>query len=197
MPELIAFEPDQIIARYLDEGDLDRYYAILMELNQQVNLVSRETTRESFRRLVAESLLPLERIGVEARSLLDIGSGGGMPSIPLLLALRSVRRAVLLERTLKKAKALRTIVSELGLPAEVVDRNHDEYRADTRFDLVTIRLVKLTERLLGKAIKETKSTGRIVYWSTPQFPLGKHDADIHNFKSPQDEVSKSFTIISR
>lgn len=197
MSEPIIYSPAEIVAKYLSPEALNSYFDFLMSENQRVNLVSRETTRGSFERLVAESLLPLEWVGTDFRSLLDIGSGGGMPAIPILLALPVIVRATLVERTLKKARALRGIVQNLGLQAKVEERNFDEIQRGRPYDLITIRLVKLDRRMLEKALGMLAPGGKIVYWSTPQFDCGKHDSLIHNFRSPEDEVTKSVTVVSR
>ena len=197
MSEPLLYSPSELIAKYLTPDSLNSYFDFLMDENQRVNLVSRETTRGSFERLVAESLLPLEWVGTGYRDLLDIGSGGGIPSIPVILALSGLKRASLIERTLKKARALRGIVQNLGLSAKVIDKNFDEYHPNHPHDLITIRLVKLDARMLEKALVMLAPGGKIVYWSTPQFDCRKHDTVIHNFKSLEDEVSKSLTVISR
>jgi len=197
MSEPFIYSPAELIAKYLTPEALDSYFDSLMSENQRVNLVSRETTRGSFERLVAESLLPLEWIGLEWRELLDIGSGGGIPSIPIIQSLARLKRADLVERTLKKARALRGIVQNLGLSARVIDQNFDEYRPTHHYDLITIRLVKLDSRMLEKVLGLLSPGGKIVYWSTPQFDCRKYDFVIHNFRSHEDEVTKSVTIVSR
>jgi 16S rRNA (guanine527-N7)-methyltransferase len=197
MTEATLYSPADLISKYLAPEELDAYFSALMDENQRVNLVSRETTRAGFEKLVAESLLPLEFVGTAFRELLDVGSGGGIPAIPLLLALSNLKRAVFVERTLKKARALRGIIQNLGLSARVVDRNYEEHHSNRRPDLITMRLVKLDRRLLERAVSDLAPGGKIVYWSTPQFDCRKHDIVIHNFRSPEDEVTKSLTVISR
>lgn len=196
MTEPLIYSPSEIIAKYVSPEAVDSYFDALMSENQKVNLVSRETTRGSFERLVAESLLPLEWVGTDFRELLDIGSGGGIPAIPLMQALPQLKRATLIERTLKKARALRGMIQNLALTAKVEDHNFDEFHPNHPCDLITIRLVKLDNRMLEKAVTMLAPGGKIVYWSTLQFEWRKHDTIIHNFRAPEDEVTKSVTIIS-
>jgi len=196
MTEPLIYSPTEIIAKYLAPVAVDSYFDALMSENEKVNLVSRETTRGSFERLVAESLLPLEWVGTDSRELLDIGSGGGIPSIPLMQALPQLKRATLIERTLKKARALRGIIQNLALSAKVEDRNFDEFRSGHPYDLITVRLVKLDNRMLERALTMLVPGGKIVYWSTLQFDWRKRDTVIHNFRAPEDEVIKSVTVIS-
>jgi 16S rRNA (guanine527-N7)-methyltransferase len=61
---------------------------------------------------VAELLQPGERVA-------DIGSGAGLPGVPLLIA-KPELRIVLIEASLRRTEFLRTAVSELGLDVEVV-----------------------------------------------------------------------------
>jgi hypothetical protein len=94
----VSFDITELLAKYDPKGKLESYHDLLMAENQRVNLVSRETTREDFERLIAESLLPLEILTSGFGSYLDIGSGGGFPAVPILMTERVVGESILLER---------------------------------------------------------------------------------------------------
>ncbi len=60
-------------------------------------------------------------------TLLDVGSGAGLPGVPLLIA-RPGWRGVLLEPRQKRWAFLKTVIRELELDAEAVDRRYEELR---------------------------------------------------------------------
>jgi len=195
MPPALDLNPPEIIKKYLQPHRLDRYYKYLMAENQKVNLVSRETSREDFDRLTAESLLPLEILDNGFGSYLDIGSGGGFPAIPILMTERVFGEAVLLERTQKKAHALQRILAELDLPATVHDRDYEHFQLPAKFDLITLRYVKLTPRLLDRIAGHLSDDGRFVYFSTPEFEITSAGVETYAYVSPQSDVVKSFSVL--
>jgi len=96
----IEFEP----------GDLDklaRYLALLFRANQSFNLTSEADASNAWSRHILDSLtlLPLLAHLPERARIIDIGSGGGLPGIPLAIALPRLR-FTLLEATGKKAEFL-------------------------------------------------------------------------------------------
>lgn len=104
---------------------LATYLELLLRANEEMNLVSRKeavpetlVSRHLLDALEALPLLP-DSSGRPLR-LLDVGSGGGVPAIPLLLSRRDLE-GVLVESTGKKARFLEGVVRELGLTARVVN----------------------------------------------------------------------------
>jgi 16S rRNA (guanine527-N7)-methyltransferase len=197
MAELLGFDPKALIDQYLDRKKLDLYYELLMEQNRLVNLVSRETDRGAFDRMVAESLLPLDRIERPVKTYLDIGSGGGLPSIPILLSGSVAGDSFLVERTGKKAKALGEIIQGLNLPARIVSSNFEEISDLPRLHLISLRYVKLSRRLLERIMKNIKRDGSFVYYSTPDFKQTSFAAQTWSFGSGEDQVIKSFTVFTK
>jgi 16S rRNA G527 N7-methylase RsmG len=194
MPKTLPFDPAALIDRYLDRTRLDLYFELLMEQNRLVNLVSRETDRAAFERMVGESLLPLDLIDRPVPSYLDIGAGGGLPSIPILLAGTVAGEAILVERTGKKARALEEIVRGLELPARVIPVNFDEISGLPRLHLVTLRYVKLSRHLLERIMKSLKRGGRFVYYASPDFKTDLPATQSVAFVSGEDQVVKSLTV---
>ena len=112
---------------------VERYLDLLYSANRSLNL-TRVSRNDAFRRHIEESLSLLELApwgdGAEA---LDLGSGGGLPGIPLALARPGVRLR-LLERTQKKARFLTATAAELGLGnVEVVALDSRDYRSTPSF----------------------------------------------------------------
>jgi 16S rRNA G527 N7-methylase RsmG len=144
------------------------YLDLLGDENAKVNLVSRETSRADLVTLAAQSLIPtsIEMTQVllkKASRLLDIGSGGGYPAVPLLLAHPNLS-GTLLERRQKKARALARIVRSLNLNAEVIAEDFDHHDFDVTFDLISLRFVTLTPRTLSRARSVIAPEGAILYY---------------------------------
>jgi 16S rRNA (guanine527-N7)-methyltransferase len=149
--------------------------------------------------LAAESLLPLLRpeIGNISRYL-DIGSGGGFPALPIMLT-RRIDNAFLIERTRKKASALRRILVDLGLTATIEARSFDEITFDGRFDLVTMRLVKLTPRLLKAILRCLDDGAFLIHYSRPGFDLSgiEVSSTTYYYTIGSDTTQKCFTLLEK
>ncbi len=196
MTPALTLDPPVLLKKYLQPNLIDRYFNYLMAENRKVNLVSRETSREDFERLIAESLLPLEILTSGFGSYLDIGSGGGFPAIPLILTERVFGEIIMIERTQKKALALQRILTELDLPATVHDKDYEHFQLTTKFDLITLRYVKLTPRLLSRIAGHLNDDGSFVYFSEPDFEVAEATVDKYTFKLPQSDVVKSFSVLT-
>ena len=94
---------------------LCHYYELLSVWNPRLHLVAPCSPEEFARRHVLESLLALAHLPVAA-GIADVGSGGGLPIIPCLIA-RSDLTAMLIESSNKKAVFLREALSLTGKAA--------------------------------------------------------------------------------
>jgi 16S rRNA (guanine527-N7)-methyltransferase len=104
---------------------LDEYAERLLAANLRAGLTSGRTSREQlYGRHMAESLtllVLLRKAGIELSPAIDIGSGGGLPGIPMAIAEPGLR-ITLLEATRKKADFLQELTGSLGLDSvEVVN----------------------------------------------------------------------------
>ena len=94
------------------------YYSLLTRWNDRLHLVAPCSPQEFAVRHVLESLLLLKYLPAKA-TVADIGSGGGLPIIPCLIA-RPDLDATLIESSQKKAVFLREASSRLDIRAVVV-----------------------------------------------------------------------------
>ncbi|MSQ60383.1 MAG: 16S rRNA (guanine(527)-N(7))-methyltransferase RsmG [Betaproteobacteria bacterium] len=126
----VALSPEQ-------ETLLLRYLELLKKWNQVYNLTA---IRED-EKLVSYHVLDSLAIApyVVGDSLLDIGTGPGLPGIPLAVARPEVN-VVLLDSNHKKTTFLRQAVAELGLSnAEVLLARAETYQPLERFSVITSR----------------------------------------------------------
>lgn len=126
------------------QRDLESFAALLLKWNAVQNLVSRETEKSVWERHIVDSLQILPLIGRApgaALRVMDIGSGGGLPAIPLAIAVKGTdAEFTLVEPITKKVSFLRTAIRELELPAKVFAGRVEEIDSrETPVDLFTSR----------------------------------------------------------
>lgn len=140
---------------------LSHYLELLLEANQRFNLTSLQDSGAMQHRHLLESLALgafLDRRGLlgERTRILDLGSGGGLPGLPIRLTWPAVRLS-LLDATAKKARFLDLACASLGLDdvtvlcgrAETLARD-PELRE--QFDLVIARAVAALPALIELAL---------------------------------------------
>ncbi|MCL4159137.1 UNVERIFIED_CONTAM: hypothetical protein GTU68_004347 [Idotea baltica] len=118
---------------------LQQYAQTLWKLNETINL-TRHTTWDLFVGRDLRDCLQLAPLLHEGEEALDLGSGNGVPGIPLAI-LRPDIEVALAESVAKRAKVLGEIVTELGLPVPVYAARGEDLLEDFRFSSVVSRAV--------------------------------------------------------
>lgn len=138
-------------------ADFGRFEKLLRKWTAVQNLVSRETVDQIWARHIADSTQLLPQLHIDERQLnaapriLDVGSGGGMPALPLAIALKGTGTQIqLVEPIGKKVAFLRQVIRELGLPAQVHAGRTDDFDSrETQYDVITSRALAALPQLLG------------------------------------------------
>lgn len=134
---------------------LARYLTLVREWNDYASLVSQaDLARLSSRHLPdALSLAPvIKRLGCESGALLDIGSGGGFPAIPLGIAMPGLK-VTLVERSQKKLAFLQKVIGTLGLSqVKIVGGTFPEAVRGLEPNIVTARAVEEPGKLMGQIL---------------------------------------------
>lgn len=130
--------------------DLESFSALLTKWNAVQNLVSRETVNALWTRHIADSLQILPLLRPTDERILDVGSGGGLPALPMAIALKGgPAQFTLVEPIGKKVAFLRQVIRELGLIATVHAGRTDSFDSrETSFDLITSRALAALPALL-------------------------------------------------
>ena len=156
---------------------LGDYVELLFRWNERMNLTALDTGDRGLERLIIEPLLAVRRVPASATWMMDIGSGGGSPAIPMKIGRPEVRLRMVESRA-RKAAFLRHAVRELDLDAVAVENRRYEtltVRADTReaHDVVTMRGVGF-DRWSGERLEELVRPGGVVliFRSRQQGELG-------------------------
>ena len=135
---------------------LEIYYQLLTKWNAKINLTAFRLVPEgqeaAIDRLLIEPVVAARFVSENARTLLDAGSGGGSPAIPLKLAASNLNLRMVEVKT-RKAVFLREAVRELSLKdAAVENARFEELLSRSELhealDLVSIRAVRIETRTL-------------------------------------------------
>jgi len=130
------------------------YFELLRKWNAKMNLTGLTVTPDgagAIERLLIEPMLAAAHAG-PARTMVDVGSGGGSPAIPFALAAASNPSLTMVEARERKSVFLREALRATGLTGEVrtakFEAVAEEPAAAGAFDLATIRAVRLDRQLL-------------------------------------------------
>lgn len=126
---------------------LEDYCTALWEWNTKINL-TRHTNYDLFaRRDLLDSVKLAEQLS-EDEEVLDVGTGGGVPGIPLAI-LRPDLTVSLCDSVAKKTKVVKDIVKRLELPVAVHATRVQDVLEDLRFNSLVTRAVGNISQLLG------------------------------------------------
>lgn len=191
LERLLADTP--ALARLLPAGYLDsvqRFVALLLSANQRLNLTRLIEPAEVARLHLLDALaaLPiLDSIGGDDR--IDLGSGGGVPAIPLAMA-RPAERWTLVDSVGKKATVLREMVRELGLQNVTVlaeraeTLGHDPLHRELH-QVVTARACAALPVLAELALPLLHVGGHLLAWKGP---LAEDDDEIRRGRLALAEI---------
>ncbi len=148
----------------LDESQLTilwRYAHMLRERNEHVNLTSIVSPEGILTLHMLDSLSLATDLG-DAQRLIDVGTGGGFPGIPLAVACPG-REFMLIDGTQKKIRFVAEAIAALDIRnARAVAARAESYPAEEKFDVVIARAVGPLADLLRDAGKLLAPRGRIL-----------------------------------
>ncbi|MBK7822165.1 MAG: 16S rRNA (guanine(527)-N(7))-methyltransferase RsmG [Tessaracoccus sp.] len=156
--ELEAQAQESIEALYPDVGqELNQYIDILANRGMEWGLLGPREGGRLWQRHVANSLALVDLIGT-GLDIADVGSGAGLPGLPLAIV-RPDLRVTLIEPLLRRSNFLQLAVDELGLGDRVDVRRARAEECKQTFDVVVCRAVAPLDKLLK--------------WTTPLFGGGQ------------------------
>jgi 16S rRNA (guanine527-N7)-methyltransferase len=129
----------------------------------RINLISKGDRASIIEDHILDSLGPLDLVP-QTGSLIDIGTGAGMPGIPLAI-LRPMLQVTLLESVHKKILFLRAVKDRLELAnVEILEGRLEELEFSQKYDIVTLRALPKWESYLETIRGIIKPGGKIIYY---------------------------------
>ena len=179
------------------------YLALLARWNATYNLTAIRDPREMLAKHLLDSLAmhpQLDGIG----SLADLGTGPGLPGIPLAIA-RPGLHVTLVESNGKKARFLREAVRQLKLAnVEVAESRIEAFDAPGRFDAITARALATLPLILELGGHLLKPDGRLLAMKgvvpadeIAALPAGWTVSDVHPLRVPGLEAERHLVEIVR
>ena len=146
------------------------YLELLALWNRKINLTSLEDPDAAIDRLILEPLIAAKHVPPEA-AVIDIGSGGGSPAIPLKLAVPKLR-LWMVESKVRKSAFLREAIRQLDLRETFVEtRRYEEMLSlptmHESMDVVTIRAVRVETATLLGVQAFLKQDGQVLLFRCP------------------------------
>lgn len=141
---------------------LVEYYALVMKWNRALNLTTITQPEEFKQRHLYESLLVAEHLFPSISEVWDLGSGLGIPGIPVAVCKPSLQ-VKLVEANHKKAIFLEEVAAELKLPNVSVESRRFESLASPPSEVALIaRAVDKMETLLPQILRLGKNAGQLL-----------------------------------
>lgn len=136
----------------------------LVEYNKNVNLTAITDFKEIVVKHFIDSVLPFNMIYIEENSsFIDVGTGAGFPSIPLMIV-RPDLKCTMLEALNKRCVFLEKACELVGVKATVVHGRAEDYAKDRRecFDFATARAVANMSVLSEYCMPYVKVGGKFI-----------------------------------
>lgn len=141
----------------------EAYLSLFVRWNSRINLTSVRDESGILRRHFLESIVCARALPAALVNLLDFGSGGGFPGIPIAIC-RPEIAVTLAESQGKKAIFLREVVRTLGLPVQV--HAGRAQALSSSFDCVTLRAVDRMEEAVLAAVSLVAPQGCLALLTT-------------------------------
>ena len=165
---------------------LEKFYELLIEWNQKINLTRITSKEEVYLKHFYDSLTLNRVVDLKnTNNLCDIGTGAGFPGIVLKIIFPNIK-ITLIDSLQKRVNYLNIVIKELGLEKiEAIHTRGEDFKGN--FDVVTSRAVANIEKLVNYTMHLVAKDGIFVAMK----------GDIDNELTPEVEqkLNKKYKII--
>lgn len=189
----------------------NEYKKLFLEKNQVLNLISKNDEKFLEEKHIFDSLqikLFFEKYNFYPKTMLDIGTGGGFPALPIAIEYPQIN-VTGIDSIQKKIRAINEIAEDLNLKNFQTICDRVENIKDKKFDLITSRAVAKLDLIVQYAIPLLKKNGYLVVYKSKtaqeeiklaEKVLKKYKAkvvDVIEYKLPLEEVFERNLIVIR
>lgn len=184
----------------------------MLRWNQQVNLTSIRNRDEAIEKHLLDSLLIMPYLSA-TEQILDMGSGGGLPGIPLAIAMSKIK-VVSIDSVGKKINFQKHIkrilqLDNLEIQQSRVENLRQRDFSTKKFDLVIARAFSSLDVLLNYAAPLLKSGGRLLAMKGPEgrnelkaversiVQLHFLDPIVHDYRLPFTHAKRQLIILKK
>jgi 16S rRNA (guanine527-N7)-methyltransferase len=148
------------------------YFELLERWNRKINLTALDDPDAAIDRLLLEPVIASRYLPPGPIRLMDVGSGGGSPALPLALAGGDRVALTMVEVKTRKSAFLREAVRQLELPSATVENSRYEElltrpELHEQFDAMSIRAVRVEGKLLMTLQAFIKPKGALLLFRGP------------------------------
>lgn len=178
------------------------FIELLKKWNSTYNLTALKDAQSVISHHILDSLTLLPYLS-RARGLVDVGSGGGMPGIPVAIA-RPDLPVVLLDANSKKTSFLKQAIIELGLTNVDVITGRVETIVGEQFDVITSRafaelhdFINITKQLMAKGGMWAAMKGVYPYEEIAQLPENVELVSVDKLFVPNLDAERHMVLIKK
>ncbi len=187
----------------------NKYKELFLSKNSVLNLISKNDEKVLEEKHIFDSLsikLFFDKYGTKFKTLLDIGTGGGFPALPIAIEYPSIQITGI-DSTNKKINAISDIAKDLELKNFSTICDRVENLKDMKFDLITSRAVAKLDLIIKYALPLLKKDGYLIVYKSKLVEQEIQDAkqtlkkykakvvDILDYKLPLKEVFERNLVI--
>ena len=159
---IVSLEEKGIVLSEKQIEQFEKYYEILVEWNEKMNLTAITQEEEVWEKHFYDSIMPFSNIDFE--TMCDIGSGAGFPGIPVKIAFPHVHMT-LVEPLQKRCRFLNEVKTQLNLEnLDILNVRAEDLAKEKRecFDVVSARAVAKLSILLELCVPFVKMNRTMV-----------------------------------
>ena len=139
---------------------IDQYLEVLKKQNKSINLVGKSTLLNAWDRHVGDSLQIIQFIKNKQCSIIDIGTGAGIPGI--ILAILGYKKITMVDSIRKKTDFVEKTLELLDIKAQVINSRIENLRSQP-FEFIISRALAPLNKLLYYSLGLSDKNSKLIF----------------------------------